>query len=100
MWPNPQCPAGLVTFIEELLNGKLHFLHWKLQSDQSRITEQAKFTYYPLSKVFEKQIKTVEYQGRKEKTLEEHGEHLVKDNNKKQFSTHSKKRNFLQEWKK
>ena len=26
MWPNPQETADLVTFIEEILNGKLHFL--------------------------------------------------------------------------
>ena len=26
MWPNPQFPADLVTFIEEILNRKLHFL--------------------------------------------------------------------------
>ena len=26
MWPNPQETAYLVTFIEEILNGKLHFL--------------------------------------------------------------------------
>ena len=26
MWPNPQFPAHLVTFNEEILNGKLHFL--------------------------------------------------------------------------
>ena len=26
MWPNPQKTAGLVTFTEEILNGKLHFL--------------------------------------------------------------------------
>ena len=26
MWPNPQFPADLVTFTEETLNGKLHFL--------------------------------------------------------------------------
>ena len=25
MWPNPQFPANLVTFTEEILNGKLHF---------------------------------------------------------------------------
>ena len=25
MWPNPQFPADLVTFTEEVLNGKLHF---------------------------------------------------------------------------
>ena len=26
MWPNPQFPADFVTFTEEILNGKLHFL--------------------------------------------------------------------------
>ena len=26
MWPNPQESADLVTFSEEVLNGKLHFL--------------------------------------------------------------------------
>ena len=26
MWPNPQFPADLVTFREEISNGKLHFL--------------------------------------------------------------------------
>ena len=25
MWPNPQFPADLVRFIEEILNGKIHF---------------------------------------------------------------------------
>ena len=25
MWPNPQFPEDLVSFIEEILNGKLHF---------------------------------------------------------------------------
>ena len=27
MWPSPQFPAHLVTFTEEILDGKLHFLH-------------------------------------------------------------------------
>ena len=26
MWPNPQFPADLISFTEEILNGKLHFL--------------------------------------------------------------------------
>ena len=26
MWPNRQFPADLVTFTEEIVNGKLHFL--------------------------------------------------------------------------
>ena len=36
-----------------------------LPSDQSRIIEQAKFTYSPLCKAFEKQIKTIEKQRKK-----------------------------------
>ena len=27
MWPNPQFPADSVTFTEEIINGKLHFLY-------------------------------------------------------------------------
>ena len=27
MWPNLQFPAGLVTFTEEILNGKLNFVY-------------------------------------------------------------------------
>ena len=37
-----------------------------LPSDQSGIIEQAKFTYSPLGKAFEKQIKTIEDQGIKQ----------------------------------
>ena len=45
-----------------------------LPSDQSRIIEQNKFTYSPLNKVFERQIKTIEDQREKQiKALEEHG---------------------------
>ena len=42
-----------------------------LPSNQKQITEQAKFTYSPLEKVFEKHIKTIEDQGKKQiKALE------------------------------
>ena len=41
----------------ELLTGKEI-----LSSDQRRIIEQAKFTYFPLGKTFEKRIKTVKDQ--------------------------------------
>ena len=42
-----------------------------LPSDQSTITEQAKFTYSPPNKAFEKQIKMIEKQGKKQvETLE------------------------------
>ena len=36
MWPNPQETADLVTFTEEILNGKLHFLC----SDTSKIKKK------------------------------------------------------------
>ena len=37
-----------------------------LPSNQQQITEQAKFTYSPLGKAFEKQTKTIEDQGEKQ----------------------------------
>ena len=43
-----------------------------LPSNQQQIIEQAKFTYSPLGKAFEKQIKTIEDQGKKQvKALED-----------------------------
>ena len=38
-----------------------------LPSDQRRVIEQVKFTYSPLGKALEKQIKTTEDQGEKQK---------------------------------
>ena len=38
-----------------------------LPSDQRRLIEQAMFTYPPLRKAFEKQIKTIEDQGERQK---------------------------------
>ena len=37
-----------------------------LPSNQQQIIEQAKFTYFPLGKAFEKQIKTIEDQSKKQ----------------------------------
>ena len=43
-----------------------------LPSNQQQIIEQAKFTYSPLGKAFEKQIKTIEEQGEKQiKTIQD-----------------------------
>ena len=51
--------------ISALLSGKIDKYEYVtgkeiLPSDQSRITEQAKFTYSPLGKTFEKQLKIKE----------------------------------------
>ena len=57
--------------ISALSSGKIHKYEYLtgediLPSNQQRIIEQAKFTYSPLRKAFEKQIKTIEDQGQKQ----------------------------------
>ena len=47
MWPNPQKTAALVTFTEEMLNGKLHFfVQWyRKQSTDLQSKSMAWFLY-------------------------------------------------------
>ena len=57
--------------ISALQSGKIHKYEYLtgddiLPSNQQQIIEQAKFIYSPLGKAFEKQIKTIEYQGQKQ----------------------------------
>ena len=57
--------------IRALSSGKLHKYEYLtgediLPSNQQQIIEQTKFTYSPLGKAFDKQIKTIEDQGKKE----------------------------------
>ena len=70
-----------------------------LPSDQGRIKEQPKLKYFPLGKAFEKEIATIESQGKKQtKTLEEHGKQPVKSNvftKDDKLSVRKKKRNIL-----
>ena len=59
------------TKIAALSSGKLHKYEYLtgediLPSNQQQIIEQARFTYSPLGKAFEKQIKTIEDQGQKQ----------------------------------
>ena len=56
--------------ISALSSGKIHKYEYLtgeeiLPSNQQQIIEQAKFTYSPLGKAFEKQIKTIEDQEKK-----------------------------------
>ena len=51
--------------LSNLSSGKLHKYEYRpgediLPSNQQQIIEQAKFTYSPLGKAFDKQIKTIE----------------------------------------
>ena len=43
MWPNPQETADLVTFTEEILNEKLHFLCSVLQEEKLQNFQGVKF---------------------------------------------------------
>ena len=57
--------------ISPLSSGKIHKYEYLtgediLTSNQQQIIEQARFTYSPLEKAFEKQIKTIEDQGKKQ----------------------------------
>ena len=57
--------------ISALSSGKFHKYEYLtgediLPSNQQQIIEQAKFTYSPLGKAFEKQIKTIEDQEEKQ----------------------------------
>ena len=53
-----------------------------LPSKQQQIIEQARFTYSPLGKAFEKQTKTIKDQGEKQiKAIQDNKEQLVNINN-------------------
>ena len=57
-----------------LSSGKIHKYEYLIGEDilpfnQQQIIEQARFTYSPLGKVFEKQIKTIEDQGQNRSRL-------------------------------
>ena len=57
--------------ISALSSGKLHKYEYLtgediLSSSNQQIIEQARFTYSPLGKAFNKQIKTIEKQGKKQ----------------------------------
>ena len=56
--------------ISALSSGKIHKYEYFtgediLPSNQQQVIEQARFTYFPLGKAFEKQTKTIEDQGKK-----------------------------------
>ena len=65
--------------ISALSSGKIHKCEYLtgediLPSNQQQINEQAKFTYSPLEKAFEKQIKIIEYQENKQiKAIQDKG---------------------------
>ena len=52
--------------ISALSSGKIHEYEYLTGEDQQQIIEQARFTYSPLEKAFEKQAKTIEDQSKKQ----------------------------------
>ena len=66
--------------ISALSSGKTHKYEYLtgediLPSNQQQITEKARFTYSPLGKAFEKQIKTIKDQGQKQiKSIQDQGQ--------------------------
>ena len=55
-----------------------------LPSNQQQILEQAKFTYSPLGKAFEKQTKTIEDQGEKQiKAIQDNKQQLISNDDYK-----------------
>ena len=69
-----------------------------LPSNKQQIIEQAKFTYSPLGKAFEKQIKTIEDQGEKQiKAIQDNKKQLISDNDYKDKLLISKQREIFKD---
>ena len=69
--------------IKKQLKCRLYHQVKFIPSNQQQIIEQARFTYSPLGKAFEKQIKTIEDQGQKQvealNTLKSNNQSTIED---------------------
>ena len=69
-----------------------------LPSNKQQIIEQAKFTYSPLGKAFEKQIKTIEDQGEKQiKAIQDNRKQLISNDDYKNKLLNSKEREIFKD---
>ena len=69
-----------------------------LPSNKQQIIEQAKFTYSPLGKAFEKQIKTIEDQGEKQiKAIQDNRKQVISGNDYKNRLLISKEREIFKD---
>ena len=69
-----------------------------LPSNQQQIIEQAKFTYSPLGKAFEKQTKTIEDKGEKQiKAIQDNRKQLIIDDDYKNKLLLSKEREIFKD---
>ena len=84
--------SGKIDQYEYLTGGEI------LSSNQQQIIEQAKFTYSPLGKAFEKQTKTIEYKGEKQiKAIKDHRKQLISDEDYKNKLLISKEREIFKD---
>ena len=88
--------------ISALLSGKIDKYEYLtgeeiLPFNQQQIIEQAKFTYYPLGKAFEKQTKTIEDQGEKQIKAIQDNKPLISDNDHKDKLLISKEREIFKD---
>ena len=87
--------------ISALLSGKIDKYEYLtgeeiLPSNQQQIIEQAKFTYSPLGKAFEKQTKTIEDKGEKQvKAIQDNRKQLISDDDYKNKLLISKEREIF-----
>ena len=80
--------------------GKYEYLTGEeiLPSNQQQIIEQAKFTYSPLGKAFEKQTKTIEEKGEKQiKASKDNKKQLISDDDYKNKLLISKEREIFKD---
>ena len=87
--------------ISALSSGKIHKYEYLigediLPSNQQQILEQARFTYSPLVKAFEKQVRTIEDQGEKQIDAFEKQVEASKDLKPKAINDKSEEKNSLQ----
>ena len=68
-----------------------------LPSNQQRIIQQAKFNYSPLGKVFEKQIKTIKDQGKKQAKAIQDNKQLINKDDYKDKLLFSKEREIFKD---
>ena len=84
--------------ISIIVNDKYEYLTGEeiFSSDQNRILEEVNFIYSQLGRAFEKTIKTIEEQWKKQiKSLEKHGKQLVKYSDQKESLAHSKQKEIF-----
>ena len=92
--------AAKISALSSGKNGKYQYLTGEeiLPSNQKQIIEEAKFTYSPLGKALEKQIKTIEDKGEKQiKAIQDNRKQLISNDGYKSKLLISKEREIFKD---